>query len=128
MQISSQAQTFIHNAMLYHMDSDTRDQILKLPRPEVSEALPEFDALDARLKTWLHDVYGPAFVSNAIARADPDRKEVWQQKMSDEERLRIRYWFSGRVSQHRADRPAYTIDIQSPREKHVFHMTVITRR
>ncbi|KAJ4376785.1 hypothetical protein N0V86_006903 [Didymella sp. IMI 355093] len=70
-------------------------------RPKITpEQLPGSMAeeLNDRDKGWFHDVYGPAFVANAISRADPETLKQWDDKLSVDERLKVRYWFSGRLA------------------------------
>jgi hypothetical protein len=94
--------------MLYHMDSLVREQILKTEAPAVQpDLLPSSmaDDLDEQAKEWFHDTYAPAYVSNLISRADPERLAHWSDKISEEDRLKIRYWFSGRVIQQNPFEP-----------------------
>lgn len=101
LQLQSLVHTYIYNAMLYHMDSSVRDKILKQKLPEVKpDQLPGSmaDDLDQHAKDWFHDTYGPAYVSNAISQADPENLATWRNKLSEDDRLKVRYWFSGRVS------------------------------
>lgn len=85
--------------MLYHMKESDRLNFLSLPKPSDSE-LPRAlrDQLDSTLRTWIKDKYANAYVCFMLRSIKPSTEGDWREKLSDEEKEKIWYWWNGAVS------------------------------
>ncbi|KAH6880531.1 hypothetical protein B0T10DRAFT_609611 [Thelonectria olida] len=91
--VHNTSQTLLQNMMLFHMNEDARTTFLQTAPPE---NLPvELGAnLQQELKSWIHDTYGPAYVSFMIAQTKSANAK-WRYPLTDADKDKIWYWWSG---------------------------------
>jgi hypothetical protein len=75
----------------YHMDDDQRTNFTKMAKPS-NLPIELTSNLSTDLKTWLHDVYGVAFLTQCL-----DGVTDFNDKLSTKEKERLWYWWSGNV-------------------------------
>lgn len=95
------AQDFIYKAMLYHMDSTDRVDIMSADPPQVGKNpgnLPQELAagLETSMRDWLRDKYAPAVMAMSFANLSGPQLKDWIRKFDDRQVKRIRYWWTGK--------------------------------
>jgi len=78
------------------MNDADRTQFIQFPKPtdlpiELTENLPQ------NLKTWIHDVYAPAYITFMISQVDA-KDVTWRGGLTEDEKAKSWYWWSGAVS------------------------------
>jgi hypothetical protein len=95
-QVHKQSQTVLQNIMYYHMNESDRTTFLSYPKPtNMPTELAE--GLAVELKNWIHDTYAPAYISFMLSQVSPGSSQGWRVQLSDAEKDKIWYWFSGSV-------------------------------
>ena len=100
--IAAKAQSLIYNAMKYHMESETRELIIKenAPRQGTSELdLPPSlgTELTPSISEWIRTKYAPAYVGLQICNGvDKETRKKWQANYTEDDEKRIRYFWSGK--------------------------------
>ncbi|KPM39826.1 hypothetical protein AK830_g6732 [Neonectria ditissima] len=91
--VHSTSQTLLQNMMLFHMNEDDRTTFLQTTAPA---NLPiELGAnLQQELKSWIHDTYGPAYVSFMVSQTKSANAK-WRYPLTDADKDKIWYWWSG---------------------------------
>ncbi|KAI1817992.1 hypothetical protein GGS20DRAFT_574537 [Poronia punctata] len=87
--VHSTVQTLIQDMMYYHMDDEDRKKFTNRSKPD---NLPSVlaDNLPAKLKTFFHDKYAPAFLCRSIYSFDK-----YTSKFTPKERKKLWYWWEG---------------------------------
>ncbi|KDR76297.1 hypothetical protein GALMADRAFT_140011 [Galerina marginata CBS 339.88] len=91
--VHNKSQTLLQNMMYYHMDDSGRSQFLQFPKPtnlplEIAQNLPQ------TLKTWIHDVYAPAYITYMLSQVEA-KDVTWRGNLTDDEKAKVWYWWSG---------------------------------
>lgn len=115
------AQMFIQNAMLYHMDSDALEKMMRKTKPTAQDVtqmtttadslpLQMADKLEESLKVWLKETFGRAYVGRMLSNADVEvTKELKEaSRITGKEAKRLRYWWDGKGKSCLASSIEYT--------------------
>lgn len=90
--LHNDSQLLIRNMMYYHMDDKQREEILKIPKPDVPSALPLAlaDNLPTNLKTFFKEKYGPAFICRYVGRT-----QKYMSSFTEKDMKKLWYWWQG---------------------------------
>ena len=101
-EIAAKAQILIYNTMKYHMDSETRELIIKENAPKQGTSELDLPAslgteLNPSISEWLRTRYAPAYVGLQICEGvDKETRKKWQANYTDDEEKRLRYFWNGK--------------------------------
>ncbi|KAI9774398.1 MAG: hypothetical protein M1840_004292 [Geoglossum simile] len=100
--IAAKAQILIYNTMKYHMDSETRELIIKEDAPKQGTLELDLPAslgteLTPSISEWIRTRYAPAYVGLQICSGvDKETRKKWQANYTEDDEKRIRYFWSGK--------------------------------
>ena len=100
--IAAKAQILIYNTMKYHMDSETRELIIKENAPQQGTSELDLPAslgteLTPSISEWIRTRYAPAYVGLQICNVvDKETRKKWQANYTEDDEKRIRYFWSGK--------------------------------
>ena len=78
------------------MNDDDRSQFLQFPKPD-NLPIDLAQNLAQNLKTWIHDIYAPAYITFMISQVD-SKDVTWRWNLTDDEKAKVWYWWSGAVN------------------------------
>ena len=103
-ELKQDTQKVLFRTMLYHMNDEDRDKILKVGKPIVSdspifspETLPSElgEALDPNLRKWIKDKYAMAWIAQNIASMPTEQKKVFNITVDNRSQRRLDYFWRG---------------------------------
>ena len=90
----------MQQTMVYHMNNDDRTHFLQMSPPTNLD--PSLGVnLPTDLHNWIQNTYAVAFVAYMVSQTSAADQSSWREHLTDDEKAKIWYWFSGQVSLNR---------------------------
>lgn len=95
MQLEAKSRRILEDIMFFHMNESDLTDIFNKRKPD---SLPQHlaEGLPGKLRTWIRDVYSPAFT--ALQIAESYNVKDWVSKFTAKERAKILFFWQGDVS------------------------------